>query len=201
MLVNLAQYRGTLGTFNNHNIAPKIIYSLLTCRFFCKLNRNIVFLVITLLCSIILILFLSSTFLNSFHTKIKTIHWSVLIAFLILIIIMLIQFIWAHALLIRQSGDIEMKSGPKPNPCHSFSICHWNLNSPAAHNYLKVSLLWTYVAIKKFDVVCLSETYLDSPYLSYDDNFYLPSYNLVRANHLSNTKKVVFPSISNTLFL
>ena len=87
----------------------------------------------------------------------KTIHWSVLIAFLILIIIILIQFIWAHALLIRQSGDIEMNPGPKPNPCHSFSISHWNLNSPGAHNYLKVSLLWAYVAIKKFDVVCLSE--------------------------------------------
>ena len=189
MPVNLAQYRGTVGTLNNRNIAPKRIYSLLTCRFFRKLNRNIIFLVITLLCSITLILSLSSTLLNSFHTKIKTIHWSVLITFLILIVIIFIQFIWVHALLIRQSGDIEMNPGPKPNPCHSFSICHWNLNSLAAHNYLKVSLLRAYVAIKKFDVVCLSETYLDSSYLSDDDNFYLPGYNLVRADHPSNAKK------------
>ena len=83
---------------------------------------------------------------------------------------MLIQFIWVHAFLIRQSDNIEMNPGPKLNPCHSFSICHWNLNSLAAHNYLKVSPLRAYVAIKKFDVVCLSETYLDSvahrnPYL------------------------------------
>ena len=104
---------------------------------------------------------------------------------------MLIQFIWVHALLIRQSGDTEMNPGP--NPCHSFSICHWNLNSLAAHNYLKVSLLRAYVAIKKFDVVCLSETYLDSSYLSDDDNFYLPGYNL---DHPSNAKKVVFASNS-----
>ena len=102
---------------------------------------------------------------------------------------MFIQFIWVHALLIRQSGDIEMNPGPKPNPCHSFSICHWNLNSLAAHNYLKVSLLRAYVAIEKFDVVCLSETYLDSSNLSDDDNFYLPGYNLVRADHPSNAKK------------
>ena len=107
MPVNLAQYRGTVGTFNNRNIAPKIIYSLLTCRFFRKLIQNI----------------------------------------------------------------------------------------------FLVSLLWAYVAIEKFDVVCLSETYLDSSNLSDDDNFYLPGYNLVRADHPSNAKKVVFASILKTLFL
>ena len=72
---------------------------------------------------------------------------------------MFIQFIWVHALLIRQSGVIEMNPGPNPDPCHSFSICHWNLHSLTVHNYLKVSLLRAYVAIKKFDDVCLSEKY------------------------------------------
>ena len=201
MSVNSAQYRGTVGTFNNRNIAPKFIYSLLTCRFFCKLNGKIIFLAITLLGSITLILSLSSNLLNSFHSKIKTIHWSVPITFLILIVTIFIQFIWVHGLLIRQRGDIEMKPGPKPNLCHSFSICHWNLNSLAADNYLKVSLLRAYVAIKKFDVVCLSETYLDSSYLSDNDNFYLPGYNLVRTDHASNTKKMVLASILKTLFL
>ena len=197
MPVNLAQYQGTVGTSNNRNIAPKIIYGLLTCRFFHKLNRNIIFLVITQLCSVTLILSLSSTLLNTFHTKIKAIHWSVLITFLILIVIMLIQFIWVHALLIRQSGGIEMNPGPAPNPCHNFSIRHWNLNSPAAQNYLKLSSLRAYVSMKKFDVVYLSETYLDSSYLSDDDNFYLPGHNLVRANHPSNAKK---GGILKTLF-
>ena len=189
MTFNLAQHRGTVETFNNRNIAPKIIYSLLTCRFFRKLNRNIIFFVITLLCSITLILSLSSTLLNSFHAKIKTIHWSALITFLILMVIIFIQSIWVHALLIKQSGDIEINPGPKPNPCHSFSICHWNLNSLAAHNYLKVSLLRAYVAIKKFDIVCLSETYLDSSNTCDDDNFYLPGYDLVRADDPSNAEK------------
>ena len=132
---------------------------------------------------------MSSTLLNSFDTKIKTIHWSVLITFLILIVIIFIQFIWVHALLIRQSGDIEMNPGPKPNPCHSFSICHWNLNNLAAHNYLKASLLRAYVAIEKFDVVCLSETFLDSSNISDDDNFYLPGYNLVRTETSIKYKK------------
>ena len=55
-----------------------------------------------------------------------------------------------------------MNPGSRPNPCHIFSICQWNLNSLTAHNYLKVSLLQTYLAITKFNVICLSETYLDS---------------------------------------
>ena len=83
-----------------------------------------------------------------------------------------------------------MNPGPKRKPCHSFSICHWNLNSLATHNYLKVSLLRAYVAIEKFDVVCLSETYLDSSNLSDDDSFYLGGYYLVRADDPSNAKKV-----------
>ena len=82
-----------------------------------------------------------------------------------------------------------MNPGPKPNPCHSFAICHWNLNSLAAHNYLKVSVLRAYLAIEKFDIVCLSETYLDSSNLSDDDNFYLLGYNLLMADHPLNTKK------------
>ena len=77
-------------------------------------------------------------------------------------------------------------------------LCHWNLNSITEHNYLKASLLRAYVAIKKFNVVCLSETYLNLSNLSDDDNFYLPSYNIVKANHPSNAKKVVFASIFKT---
>ena len=62
-----------------------------------------------------------------------------------LIVIIFIQFVWLHALIIRLGGDIETNPGPKPNPCHNFSICHWNLNNLTAHNYLKVSLLPTYI--------------------------------------------------------
>ena len=125
----------------------------------------------------------NSALLNNFHTKIKTIYWSVLITFLILMVIVFLQLIWVHGLLIRQSSDIEMNPRPRPNPCHSFLICHWNLNNLIVHNYLKISLLRTYTAIKKFNVVCLSETYLDSCNLSDDDNFNLSGYNLYRANH------------------
>ena len=41
--------------------------------------------------------------------------------------------------------DIESNPGPRPNSGQSFSICHWNLNSMAAHNFFKsfrLTLSW-----------------------------------------------------------
>ena len=130
-------------------------------------------------------------YLNSFQLALHAHSW----------ISLFFQVLHYTNSLIRQSGDIEMNLVPKPNSFHSFSTCHGNLNSLTAHNYLKVSLLRVYVAIKKVDVVCLSETYLDSSNLFDDDNFNLPGYNLVRVDHPLNTKKGVFASISKTLFL
>ena len=42
------------------------------------------------------------------------------------------------------------------------------------------------ISINKIDIICLSETYLDSSIPSDDDN---PEYNLVRADNPTNTKR------------
>ena len=42
------------------------------------------------------------------------------------------------------------------------TICHCNLNSVSAYSYSKLFLLKAYIAFHKFDIMCLSETYLDS---------------------------------------
>ena len=70
-------------------------------------------------------------------------------------------------------GDIEENSGPKPSSNQGFSVCHSNLNSISAHNYIKVSLLRAYISTHKFDVICISETYLDSDTSDDDDNLKL----------------------------
>ena len=57
---------------------------------------------------------------------------------------------------------MEENPGPKCNSNQSFSICCWNLNSITAHNYLKISLLRPYISLHNFNVVSISETYLDS---------------------------------------
>ena len=42
-------------------------------------------------------------------------------------------------LLLFMAGDIELNPGPKKtNSSCKFSVCHWNLNSVAAHNFEKV---------------------------------------------------------------
>ena len=54
-------------------------------------------------------------------------------------------------LLLFMLGDIELNPGPnKTNSSCKFSVCHWNLNSLAAHNFEKVGLLEAFNTISKF---------------------------------------------------
>ena len=65
---------------------------------------------------------------------------------------------------------------------------HWNLNSISAHNFSKVQLLKVFLAVHKFDIVCFSETYLNSSFPFDDDKLDIPGYIIVRANHPVNSK-------------
>ena len=90
---------------------------------------------------------------------------------------------------INLSWDIELYPGPKSNSCENFSVCHWNLNSISAHNFSKVLLFNAYTSLHSFDIICLSETYLDSCILSHDANLEIQGYDLIRACHPSNVKR------------
>ena len=96
---------------------------------------------------------------------------------------------WFRPFLILLSGDIETNPGPKPISGQSFSICHWNLNSISPHNYTKISLLTAYVLVHDFDIICLSETYLNSETSTDDQNLEIPGYCLLCADHSSNHKR------------
>ena len=96
--------------------------------------------------------------------------------------------IWLCSILITLSVDIEENPRPKPSSCDKFFICHWNLNSISAHNFIKISLLCVYVSTHNFDVLCLSETYLDSSVYSDDNNLTIPGYGLYKAHRPSNVK-------------
>ena len=97
--------------------------------------------------------------------------------------------VWLFFNRTNRSGDIEPNPGPKPNSCQSFPICHWNLNSISVYNFIKLSLLKTYIAICEFDVACLTETYLNTSISNDDDSLEVPGHNLFRADHPSNTKR------------
>ena len=90
-------------------------------------------------------------------------------------------------LLLRSHGDIELNPGPRKLSDNNLSVCHWNLNSITAHNFSKLTKLKGYISSYKYDVICLSETYLDS---STPNNLIdIEGYNLVRADHPDYTKR------------
>ena len=90
--------------------------------------------------------------------------------------------------IIDLSGDIEKGPGPRFSS-QNFSICHWNLNGIIAHSYVKISLLKAYLSVHKFDIVCLSETYLDTSVPLRDINLEIQGYELVRSDHPSQHKR------------
>ena len=81
--------------------------------------------------------------------------------------------------MILLGGDVEINLGPGRNTNETFSVCHWNLNSLLAYNYNKLFLLKAYIEVHKFNVICLSKTYLDSTVVSDDENLEITRYNLV----------------------
>ena len=92
---------------------------------------------------------------------------------------------WLYNIFMKLCGDVEENLGPIPSSNQSFSICHWNLNSISAHNYIKLSILRAYLSTHKFDVICIYETYLDSDISHEDANLEIVGYTLIRANHPS----------------
>ena len=52
-----------------------------------------------------------------------------------------------------------------------------------------MSLLQGYNSIHRFDIICLSETYLDNSYPTDDDQLAFPGYNLIRADNPNNIKR------------
>ena len=81
-------------------------------------------------------------------------------------------------------GDIEIDPGPKKKLSKCFSCCHWNVNSILAHN--KLSLLVAYNSALNNDLICLTETYLDSAIDP--NNLLINNYKLLRTDHPDNIK-------------
>ena len=85
---------------------------------------------------------------------------------------------WLYILLITLVGDVELNPGPKHKAAQTLSICHWNFNSICAHKFVKLSHLGAYVSVHRIDIICLSDTYLDS---SVDDkSLEISGYYLIR---------------------
>ena len=96
---------------------------------------------------------------------------------------------FVSVILLVLSGDIETFPDPEPGHSNSFFFCHQSLNGIADHNFLKMFLVRAYNAIHRFNVICLSETYLESSYHTDDHQLAFPRYNLIRADNPNNIKR------------
>ena len=172
-----------MGKFNNHKYYHKSTLTLgrpcqntffLNCAFpFC--NISLIFVLI-----ITVLLTLKS---NSYRST----KYFLALSFLVTII-MIWSLPWLYSILILLSADVELNPGPKCASTRNISLRHWNLNSISPHNYIKLFILKAYIAIYKFHIISLSETYLDSSTTSDDNNLVISGYNLIPFDHPSNNK-------------
>ena len=123
--------------------------------------------------------------------NVRLVHRSLFKSLYFITAALYIHHAWVHFITIKLSGDIEENQGPQSKSCNSLFICHWNLNSIPAHNFIKLSLLRAYISINKSDVICLSKTYSDSSISSNDSNLEVTGYTLVCADNPNNTKRGV----------
>ena len=87
-------------------------------------------------------------------------------------------------------SDLELNPGPKnTKPYYCFSLCHWNLGSLPAQDVSKLSLIEAYNTHHNYDMICLSETYLDPPYADDDIRLNLKDFTLIRADNAHNCKR------------
>ena len=101
--------------------------------------------------------------------------------------VLILFFFLMKSLLILLSGDIELNPGPKRY--FNLKVCHWNLNSLPSHNFAKLTSLQAYNTLHKFDIICISETYLDSSISINDTDLNLDGYKIIRADHPLNLKR------------
>ena len=161
MLVSLAQYRGEIGLFYNRVIAPDLCCMFSITNFMFLLVKNLPMLLLGFALFISLLLRQFSDF-SKLQSQSKFIITSLNKIVFFTVAMILTDNLWHVFCFVNLSGDIEENPGPKHNSSQKLSICHWNLNSIAAHNFIKVSLLIAYNSIHKYNIICLSETYLDS---------------------------------------
>ena len=177
MSVNLSLYRDKVGTFKNHNLT-RFRNNYRHFKYYLY-DIDTAFGVISFSCSIlttisgfgILVRNTIKIFLFSRFREIKGVFVSIFGS------TFFVAFLSRKLFL---SGDNETN----PEPWRSLSN---HFNSISAHNFAKVQLLKEYLAVHKFDDVCLSEPYLNSSFPD-NDNLDIPGYIMVRNVHPTNGK-------------
>ena len=90
---------------------------------------------------------------------------------------------------LKLSGDVH----PNPGPCHgnTFKFCHWNLDSITVNNFIKIPLIEAYNSVYNYDIIALSETYLDSSIPNESISLTGFSKDIYRSDHPNDVKRGV----------
>ena len=156
MPIDIFQWRRQIGNFNNRS-------SFTRCTTFLDFSIMSLFkLLIKFLCCIMAIVSILLLRIFTVITFCKSVIciYSRRILYFSLLANYLCQ-VWLCKLHINLSGDIELNPRPKSKSCENFTVFSWKLNSTSAHNFSKVLPLNAYTSLHSFDIICLSETYLD----------------------------------------
>ena len=89
---------------------------------------------------------------------------------------------WEISRIILLSGDVEIN--PRPN---TLDVCYWNLNSIAAHAFVRISLIEAYNSIYNYDLIGIVETHLDDTFNQ--ESLAMKGYEFIKCNHPSNIKR------------
>ena len=135
MPVNLAQYRVTVGIFNDRKISRNLKFEEFPIW---KWSNNLSKYV-SICYSLLFYICLCSLFFSRDNVLKITTKFCILI--FLLFHIFEIVFAWLCSLLVMLSGDVEVNPGLKKKDKDCFSICHRNLNSIFAYDYSKLFLL------------------------------------------------------------
>ena len=89
-------------------------------------------------------------------------------------------------LLLLMCADVHPHPGPR---IKSFSFCHWNLDSIIVENKVKIPLIEAISSVHKFDIIALSETYLNDTIPNNEIEIEGYSSDIFRSDHPTNTKR------------
>ena len=71
----------------------------------------------------------------------------------------------------------------------SLTFCRCNLNGLTAHDSIKISLLQAHITQHNYDIICLSEAFLNFSIETNGDRISIDGYNLIRPDHPDVSKR------------
>ena len=145
MLVNLNQNHGAVRTFSTRKSIFQRSHKTFSFVNYVNINSFQSY----SLSTFILLVFLFLELKHNFHK----IFMKLFVWFLFVMGFSLNTSYRLQSFLVLLSGDVEINLGPKCTSKTSLSVCHWNLNSISAHNYVKLYLLRAYLVFHKFDII------------------------------------------------